>query len=167
MLKHIYHQKNIIYNMKHLKNFENYTEKDVRDMLEKSQKKQDIEIKTSIDNVMSNLIDTNDVKLIGTIKGFIISEGEFISEGDKKRMKEYIQEFKKLGLDVSKVEKLLPKYEKYTEISYDLNSYFDALTEYDYKQITKLNDELDSLENDVEEFETEIRILAKKAKELL
>lgn len=152
--------------MKHLKNFEKYTEQDVRDMLARSQRKQDIEIKTSIDNVMNNLIDTHDVKLIGTFRGFIIDEGRFISEGDKRRMNQYIQEFKKMGFDTSKVEKLLPNYEKYRQLTIDLSDFGYPIKgkeeEYD-----RLNNELNSLEVDVEEFNTEIRKLAKKAKELL
>ena len=152
--------------MKHLKNFENYSEEVIRDMLVRSQKKNDIEIKTSIDNVINNIIDPHDVKSIGTFKGFIISEGDFISEGDKGRMQEYIQEFKKLGLNISKAEKLLSSYQRYWEIENQMD-YVGYPGKGDEEEYVKFVTEQNDLEDDVEAFETEIKKLAKEAKDLL
>lgn len=152
--------------MKHIKKFENYSEEVIRNMLVRSQKKNDIEIKTSIDNVLNNIVDPHDVKSIGTFKGFIIGEGDFISEGDKKRMKDYIQEFKKLGLDISKAEKLLPSYQRYWEIERDMD-YVGYPGKGDEEEYVKFVNEQGALESDVDEFEIEIKKLAKQAKELL
>lgn len=134
-------------------------------MLVKSQKKQDIEIKTSKDNVMNNLMSKYDVKLIGTFKGFVISEGEFISEGDKERMKDYIQEFKKLGINTYKAEKLLPNYIKFWELNSDIAGWNPTKSE-EQSYMNTINT-MNAIENDVDDFEIEIKRLAKKAKELL
>lgn len=151
--------------MKHLKKFENYSEFEIKNMLVKSQKKQDIEIKTSIDNVMNNLMSNHDVKLIGTFKGFVIDEGNFISEGDKERMKDYIQEFKKLGINTSKAEKLLPNYIKFWKLNSDLAGW--SPTKSEEQLYMRAINTIESLENDVDDFEIEIKRLAKEAKKLL
>lgn len=149
--------------MVHLELYENYTEKNIKDMLLKSQRKSQIYIKAPIEDIMKNI--KNDVSLIGTFEGFIEDEGSFISEGDKKRMGEYIKKIKDLGINTTEIEKLLPKYERYVYLSYATSD----MREFDYKnpKYIKLLEEYDSLEPYVEQFENEIRILAKRTKRLI
>lgn len=149
--------------MKHLELYENYTEKNIKDMLLKSQRKSQIDIKAPIEDILKNI--KNDISLIGTFEGFIEDEGSFISEGDKKRMGEYIKKMKDLGINTTKIEKLLPKYERYVYLSYETSD----MREFDYKnpKYIKLLDEYDSLEPYAEKFENEIKILAKRTKRII
>ena len=158
--------------MKHLKKFENFTEQDVKDMLLKSQNKHDIEIKTSIDDVMKNIKNTNSLSKLGTFEGFVEDEGKFISAADQGRMSEYIKKFKELGLDTKKVEELLPKFQRYIQIEYkELDNL--SMPVYDREEAIEngrkkknLYSESEKLRPFVDEMEKEIRNLAKKANEL-
>jgi hypothetical protein len=158
--------------MKNIKNFENFTEQDVKNMLLKSQKKNDIEIKTSIDDVIKNITNSGNLSKMGTFEDFVEQEGRFISVADQKRMPEYVQKFKELGLNTKKVEELLPKFQRYVQIEYkEIDKYSMPVSTkeeaHEYgKKLNQLYDESEKLLPFVDEMEKEIKILAKKAKEL-
>ena len=159
--------------MKNIKTFENFTEQDVKNMLLKSQKKNDIEIKTSIDDVIKNITNTGNLSKLGTFEGFVEQEGRFISASDQGRMSEYVQKFKELGLDTKRAEELLPKFQRYIQIEYkELDKYSMPVSTkeeaHEYgKKLNQLYAESEKLRPVVDEMEKEIRILAKKANEIL
>ena len=159
--------------MKRLKTFENFSEQDVKNMLLKAQKNNKIEIKTSIDDVLKNITNTGNLSKIGTFEGFVEQEGRFISAADQKRMSEYVQKFKELGLNTKKVEELLPKLQRYIQIEYkELDDYSMSVSSREEaiengERLKKIYDESEKLQPFVKEFENQIRILAKKANKLL
>jgi len=158
--------------MKHLKLYEDFSKEEIKKMLLKAQKNSQIDIKVNIDDLVNNLKDPKDRT---DFESFVEKEANFISAYDESKMGEYIQEFKKLGLDTSKIEKLYPDFLRYQEIHMkemdDLKMKNIGLdedeSEEEYeKEMDLLYDEADKLEPSVKELEAEVRILAKKAKEL-
>jgi len=159
--------------MKNIKTFENFTEQDVKNMLLKSQKKNDIEIKTSIDDVIKNITNTGNLSKLGTFEGFVEQEGRFISAADQGRMSEYVQKFKELGLDTKKAEELLPNFQRYVQIEYkEIDKYSMPVSTkeeaHEYgRKLNQLYDESEKLQPFVKEMENEVRKLAKEANQLL
>jgi hypothetical protein len=153
--------------MKYLKLFEDYSKEEIRNFLVKAQQNSQIDIKTNIDNLMNNLSKIKRPEL-GTFEYFVNSEARFISEGDYKRMGEYIEGFKKLGIDVSKVEELYPKLLRYKTIELkELDNYEHGYSQKEKeKNLDRLYDELDDLEPYKVQFDDEVKILTKKAKQL-
>lgn len=156
--------------MKHLKLFEDYhySKDDIKNMLLKAQKNSKIELKVDVDELLTGLKDPTKDRF--GFEAFVEEEARFISEGDYKRMGEYIEKFKKLGLDTTKIEGLYPKLVRYKEIQFKDLDYggFDYDTEQERKRIVaRLEKELDKLEPFVEELKIEVKRLAKEAKELI
>ena len=152
--------------MKHLMLFEFFTKEEVKKFLLKAQKNSKIDPNVNIDDLLKGLKEP--AEKTGFEK-FVESEAKFISEGDYKRMKEYIEEFKKLNLDVSKLENLYPKLKRYKEIEYN-DLYYGEFTQLKKKErnkkIFELDEELDALQPFVDEFIKEVKIVAKKCNEL-
>lgn len=145
--------------MKHLQVFENYSKENITRMLLKAQKKDQIELKVEIDDVLNNLKEQPKERF--GFEDFVESEARFISEGDYKRMDEYIQKFKELGLDTLKIEKLYPKLQKYKHIQLKEMDYTNTNSERN-----RLDNKLDRLQPYVDQLVEEVRKLAKQAKEL-
>ena len=109
--------------MKYIIERHKFSTNEIKDALKKSINIGDIKMNIPIDD----FIDKNLTKLrpeLGTFE-YLVQSG-FISMGDEQRMGEYIKRFNELGLDVSKLEKLFPKYQEY------LNFPMDPPEEYDY-----------------------------------
>jgi len=154
--------------MKYLKHFENYSRQQIEDMLNKAKRDSIIDKNIDINKIISKLHDT---PKFGTFESFVDSEGNFLSEGDKQRMGEYIQEFKKLRLDTKKIEKLYPKLKRYLDITYreieNIESdYFDSKEEKN-AALDKLYLEEDEMYKYVKELKKEAANLAKQAKIIL
>jgi len=158
--------------MKHLKLYEDFSKEEIKKMLLKAQRNSQIDIKINIDDLVNNLKDSKDRT---DFESFVEQGANFISAYDESKMGEYIQEFKKLGLDTSKIERLYPDYLRYQEIHMkemddlkikNLGIDEDESEEEYEKEMDLLYDEADKLESSVKELENEVRILAKKAKEL-
>jgi len=147
--------------------FEDFTKQQVKDMLLKAQKNSKIDTNLNIDDLLTGLKDQSEKT---AFEKFVESEAKFISEGDYQRMEEYIEEFKKLKLDVSKLEQLYPKLKRYKEIENN-DFYYGYYVDYKKKdkkrKISELNDEIDKLQPLVNQFIKEVKVMAKKAKELL
>ena len=139
--------------MKNIKLFEEYhfSKDQIENMILKAQKRSEIELKVDIDDLLDNLKSPEEDRF--GFNAFVREEGRFISFGDQERMGEYIEKFKQLGLDTSKVEKLYPSIKIY---------YKNTLRDFN----RELDKRMDLLQPLVKEFENEIRILAKKANEL-
>ena len=148
--------------MKHIKLYEQFKidEDGIKKMLNISQQKGDIEIKTSVDNVIDNIKHYH--PKIGTFKSFIISENDFFSEGDKGRINEYIEEFKKLGIDVSELEELKPYFDQMLGIERGLDVYGHEDEEY-----SDLVQQEEEIQNEYEQFIKELFVLRKDAKKIL
>jgi hypothetical protein len=93
--------------MKHLQLFEDYSKEDISKMLLKAQKKSQLELKVGVDDILSNLKEP--IPMFG-FEAIVEEEARFLSESDYKKMGEYIQKFKELGLNTSKIEKLYLNY---------------------------------------------------------
>lgn len=146
--------------MKRLKLFEDFSKDDIKNMLSKAQKKSQLELKVDADEILTNLDDP--LKDRFGFKAIVREEARFLSEGDYQRMGEYIQQFKELGLDTTRIEKLYPKLQKYKQIQ---------LRDMDYartnSEIKKLDDKLDKLQPYVDELVQEVKRLAKEAKKIV
>jgi hypothetical protein len=152
--------------MKHLKLFELFTKSEVKTFISKAEKNSEIKLNVNIDELLKKLKEPSEKT---NFEKFVESEASFISEGDYKRMEEYIEEFKKLNLDVSILEKLYPKLKRYKEIQYkDLyyGEFVDLKKKERNRKISELNKELDILQPFVDEFIKEIKIIAKKCNNL-
>lgn len=152
--------------MKYLKFFEFFTKEQVKKYLLKAQQNSKIDPNVNVDDLLKGLKETSEKT---EFEKFVESEADFISEGDYNRMNEYIEEFKKLNLDVSKLESLYPKLKRYKEIQYkDLyyGEFVDLKKKERNKKIFELDEELDELQPFVDEFIKEIKIIAKKANEI-
>ena len=159
--------------MKHIKMYEDFSKEQIKKMLLKAQKNSQIDIKVNIDDLINNLKEPKDRT---DFEQFVDDEAKFISAHDESKMGEYIQKFKELGLNTSKIERLYPDFLRYQEIhlkeiddlelkNYGLDSEDEDEEEHD-KELELLYDEMDKLEPSVKELENEARILAKKAKKL-
>lgn len=146
--------------MKRLKLFEDFSKDDIKNMLSKAQKKSQLELKVDADEILTNLDDP--LKDRFGFKAIVREEARFLSEGDYQRMGEYIQQFKELGLDTTRIEKLYPKLQKYKQIQ---------LRDMDYartnSEIKKLDGKLDKLQPYVDELVQEVKRLAKEAKKIV
>ena len=146
--------------MKHLKLFEQYSKDDIKNMLLRAQKKSQIDLKVDVDELLSTLEDP--LKDRFGFKAIVREEARFLSESDYKNMGEYIQQFKELGLDTKRIEKLYPKLQKYKQIQ---------LRDMDYartnSEINRLYNRLDNLQPYVDELEQEVKRLAKEAKKIV
>lgn len=102
----------------------------------------------------------------------------FISEGDKERMGEYIQKIKDLGIDVSELEKLYKRYEKFNNLWKEEDKLSDELNFYDEddEEYDKINDRLQEIgeflktgeyEKVVDNFKKELQKISKKVVEKL
>lgn len=145
--------------MKHLKLFEEYhfSKDQIRSMLLKAQKKSKIELKVDVDDLLNDLKETSN---IFGFDYFVENEAKFISEGDYQRMGEYIEKFKNLGLNTTKIEELYPKLIRYKEIQFKELDYNDSVQ-------TKLYKEMNSLEPFVFELQKEVKKLAIEAKKIM
>jgi len=150
--------------MKHLKLYEDYTKKDVKRLLVKAQNDKDLTMNVGVDDIL-NKLDHVKIGIIG-FNAFVDSNGSFISEGDYERSDEYINKFKAMGLDTSKIEKLLTNVKRYKRIQIieldNAERYGD-----NEEEIDKLNDELDNLQDDMDKFKIELRKLATEANQIL
>lgn len=146
--------------MKHIQLYESYTEEQVRKVLSKD----DIKLNVSVDEVINRLNYKKENRF--GFDGFVDSEGEFISESDKDDMGEYIEKFKELGLDTKKIEELYPDFKKYSKLIRSTNNWGSWDINNNKIEYDRLNSVIDDLEPSVDEFNKEIRILAKKANQL-
>jgi hypothetical protein len=141
--------------MKNLQLFEDYTKEQISKMLLKAQKNSQLELKVDVEDILANLKENPRFGY----EYFVDNEANFISEFDYQKMGEYIQKFKELGLDTSKIEKLYPKLQKYKHIQ---------LKEMDYpktnSEMNRLYDRLDKLQPFVDQLVEEAKRLAKEAK---
>lgn len=152
--------------MKYLKTFENFTIEDIELMLQRAKNRSLIDKNVNIDNIIKNL---KEKPKIGTFEDFVDNEASFISAGDQQRMGEYIKKFKELGLNTKKAEYLYPKLERYLKIQNEID---DLHVNYDTeiepsKKIDNLYDEEEKLRPYIDDLESEIKKLAKKAKIIL
>jgi hypothetical protein len=145
--------------MKHLQLFEDYSKEDISKMLLKAQKKSQLELKVGVDDILSNLKEP--IPMFG-FEAIVEEEARFLSESDYKKMGEYIQKFKELGLNTSKIEKLYPKLQKYKHIQFKDADY--ATTNWERNLAY---DKLDKLQPFVDQLVEEVKRLAKEAKKLL
>jgi len=144
--------------MKHLKLFENYSKEDVRRILTDAVKKGDV----NVDDILTKLDGTTEPDWRTDPFGHMVyTNAKFISEADKKSMPEYVEKLKKMNVDTSKLEELLPKFMKYRQ-----HSLFDEdnirFTSYDSeeekdKAYGELYDKMDKLLPFVKEFKKELR----------
>jgi len=96
---------------------------------------------------------------------------DFISEGDRERMGDYIKKIKDMDIDTSKLEELYPSVER-ERILYlkeeDKIRFNNELSEEEKDEAyDKLYKEIDSLKNNVKEFENELKKLSKQVVEKL
>lgn len=151
--------------MKKLKLFENFTKDNIKNLLLKGEKENDIIIKTNIDDFLDKNLKPKEQ--FG-FNAFVEEEGKFISEADYERMGEYIQKFKDLGLNTSKIEELYPKLQRYKHIEMkeldDLPYNSDYTRKEREQKEEELLTELDNLIPYVDELDKEVRNLAKQAK---
>ena len=116
--------------MKYLKTYENHSKGKIEKVLSDAIKNGEIDmVKINLNQLMNRFKDDNEPEIDVlkssspiTFKYFVYSGAKFISEGDWGRMREYIEKFKKLGLNVDKVEELLPKVERYKYLQWQLDS---------------------------------------------
>jgi len=148
--------------MKHLKLFEDYhfSKEQIKNMLLKAQKNSEIDMKIGVDDLLNKLKEPS--TLMFGFEPFVEDEARFISEGDKKRIREYITKFKELGLNTTKIESMLPDFDKYQHIQYNK---IDNTT--NDKKLTKLYDKLDKLEPIMTDFYNEVKRLAIEAKKII
>ena len=117
----------------------------------------------TLDDVLSKFIPKSQKYDTFSFERFMIelSEGKgFFSESVKKNMGEYIQKIKDMGIDTSKLEELYPSYEKQRELilSGDERIIHDSELSKDerIKKLEELDDEIESLEKDREDFVNEL-----------
>jgi len=144
--------------MKHLKKFENYSKEDVKRILTNAVEKGDVDV----DNILKELDGTTKPDWRTDPFGHMVhTNAKFISEADKKSMPEYVEKLKKMNVDTTKLEELLPKFMKYRQ-----HSLFDEdnihFTSYDSKKekekaYNELYDKMDKLLPFVKEFKKELR----------
>jgi hypothetical protein len=153
--------------MKYLKYLEDYSTDQIENMLNRAKKDNLIDKNVDIQKIIGKL---QDKPRIGTFEYFVYSKGDFVSAGDQQRMGEYIEKFKKLGLDTTRIEELYPKLQRYMKIEYkeieDYNFGYDGSDEEKEKALNALYDESESLRKYVDEIKKEASKLAKQANEL-
>jgi hypothetical protein len=105
-------------------------------------------------------------------ENFFISTADgkmFVSEGDKERMPEYIKRIKDMGIECSKLEELLPKYEEWRKLGSDDYHGYDEdgneITPEDYYD--DYDRKLKELQPLAEKFEEELKNISKKVVEKL
>lgn len=135
--------------MKHLKIFEEYSKKDIKRFLVKAEKDKDLTINSDMTELLNKLDDSKIKERFGFI-GFVESDGAFISQSVYMNAYEYVHKFKEMGLDTTKIEKLLPNVKKYNDLS--MLSYNEDRGK-----------EMDELREYVDLFDIEIRKLATEA----
>lgn len=152
--------------MKTLKTFENFSKEEIKEILQKAQKNSDIKI-NNIDNFLDKYM--KPVERFG-FNAIVREEARFLSEADYDRMGEYIEKFKALNIDTSKIEELYPKLVRYRKLlTLEDNhryEYFDTKKEKE-EAYEKIIDETDDLQQYVDQLKEEVKVLAKQAKELI
>lgn len=137
-------------------------------MIKNTVKKGDMTIKITPEEFIKNA----DQYELGSFEDFVMSGSYFFSYSVQEKIPEFVEKFKKLGLDVSEVEPLQYKMKEYS----DLNTEYEEISiNTDYENGSKEEEDrkqellemMDGLLPDVEKLETEIILLAKTAKSLI
>ena len=100
-----------------------YNIEDIQKAMARSVKSGDIKMNISFDEFVNKSLNLQRPE-IGSFESMV--KTGFISMGDEVRMKKYITQFKNIGIDTSKLDKLYPEYQKYLDFP------MDPLYSYDY-----------------------------------
>lgn len=151
--------------MKYLQQFENYSKEDVKRILTDAVSKGDV----NVDDILRRLDSNTEPDWKTDPFGHMVyTNAKFISEADKKNMPDYVEKLKKMDVDTSKLEELLPKFMKYRQYYlFDEDKLRDVGYENEEekdKAYGELYNKMDKLKPFVEEFEKELRIVLKSLK---
>ncbi len=149
--------------MKHLKTFESYTDSDIKRMIDKTTNKGDMDLRVSPEEFITN----GKAPELGSFEYFVSRDEPFYSEGVKSRIGEFVDKFKELGLDISKIENIKDTFKKVQDLDYQIdNLRFDYSTpvEEKYDEEERLEAEIEELKPSIELLKIEISRLIKEVR---
>ena len=102
--------------MRYITERQSYDQDDIKNALGRSIKSGDIKMNISFDEFVNKSLNLQKPE-IGSFES--MAQGGFISAGDEERMENYINRFKNLDIDTSKLEEMFPKYQEYKKFPMD------------------------------------------------
>lgn len=135
--------------MKYLKLYENFSKKQIKKGLKKSISNNDIDLKTNIDNVISNIENSDFAP--GSVESFLEDDNNFIPESLPDNMIKYIED-NNLDIDISDLKKYLDKkkqLEKIEKIISDVNHSDDIDLDDLYRKYDDLEKYIDLLNSEL------------------
>lgn len=146
--------------MKYIKEYNNYTDKEIKVGLKKAIQTGIIQTKKSVDEIVDLIEPFKPLKL-GTYEYFIQDTSNFLSDGDMGRMSTYLDRIEsEYNIDVSVARKHYKAYVRYYEIEKLLeDDYLDK--QLSYEEINKYNMRQNYLAKDIDKLEKEINRIRK------
>jgi hypothetical protein len=122
--------------LKYLKEYNSFTEDQIRKGLKKSISNKDIDIKTNIDNVIDNINQYN--FKIGSIESFLYdNDDNFIAESVPDKLIKYVKD-NNLDIDISKLIEYNNYKKQYYKISDDISMLNYSYSDDKESELTKL-----------------------------
>jgi hypothetical protein len=124
--------------MKYINERELYNKSDIEKAMGRSIKSGDIKMNISFDEFVNKSLNLQQPP-IGSFEGMV--QNGFISMGSERQMEDFLNRFKQLDIDTSKLETLFPAYKEYLKYPMDQPSDGDySIYGYDQRKWTREED---------------------------